>query len=162
VRTNGVRCQRCSWMPWGGTASGSSESGMAETLKRCRCCRLFVCSWCRRTDVDGCRLRCDGPTPPPVSRKRCRADDAQRFLDGEDNRRAMSLRSAAAPSSGASMVRLLAAAERYEAARDSAATSDVGRGEERGLPSTARTTLSEEEPWDAFADDDEGPSSGEL
>ena len=84
-----------------------------------------------------------------MSRKRCRADDAQRFLKGEDNRRAMSLRSAAAPSSDASMVRLLAAAKQYLAARDSAATSDVGRGEERGLPF-------EDEPWNAFEEESEG------
>jgi len=130
VRTNGVRCQRCFWLPWVGTASGSSESGMVETLRRCRCCQLFVCSWCRRTDADGCRQRCDVANPPLVLRKRCRAGDAQRFLGGENNRRAMSLRLAAVPSSDASMVRLLAAAKQHEAARDSAAMSDVSRGEE--------------------------------
>jgi len=135
--TKCVRCQRCFWRPW-------CQRYASEALKRCRCCRLFVCSWCRRTDVDGCRDRCDGPTPPPVSRKRCRADDARRFLEGEDDRRAMSLRSAAAPSPDASMVRLLAVAKQYLAA------GLPLENEEQGLPP-------ENEPWDAF----EGESGGE-
>ena len=151
MRTNCIRCQRCFWQP---------QRHDSEGLKRCWRCRLSVCFWCRRTDVDGCRLCCDGPTPPSVLRKRCREDDARWFPHGVDNRRAMSLRSEAAPSPDTSLVRLLAAGRQYLAGgrRDSGSSASgtvAPRYLAAGSPfeNVERASSPENEPWDAFEDD---------
>ena len=93
-------------MPWTGSV-------VDQTLVRCRDCHLFVCSWCVRTDINSCRERCDveRPTVPP---KECRVRDAILFLNGEDSRKAMLLRTPIDHSHKKTMVRLLAAGKRAE------------------------------------------------
>ena len=56
-------CQKCSWagpLARGWSHGARTDANVAQDLVRCDGCRLFICTYCPRTDVPRCRAKCPG------------------------------------------------------------------------------------------------------